>query len=268
MHTTPPRCILALGKIEEGIGKVKQRRLYWVAVVLGGVMGLFLVVWGCVVGISVSFTGSEIQEKITTNLPKINEAVRKKGDYTLDSIAVTVEQDVCAKVALHGTKFRQTFSVEARLCGTPQYRPATGAFYFQPTTTTISPPKFGGGSIEEKARKAAERYVTNQGLQQFVVDSAEKIEGWVTDLVERGVTTALENIPVYHLKHDTKSLVVRAFLDSIEVRGGAVIAHLTLYRLMWWTMLGVLCLLGSIATAFAMLRNPGLGLAITMLDMS
>ena len=205
----------------------------------------------------------QIQKRIDAQLPKGTNSVQ----VTSAQISF-VEDNLDVLITVNGSKFGKNVSVTARSVGIPSYDPLEGTFRFNPEQITIE--KFSSDlpPLKDGIKKAADRYVTNSGIRNILIDAAPRVDVWVKQLVERGITEVLNRTPVYRLKNDPKSLLVRASLQSININHDTLQIVVSLWQLtlsvLYCLVIGISIFVAGICFLFAAARSPGTVLLLSV----
>lgn len=244
---------------------MKRRHLLWaLAAVLVVVAGAFLfTVFGTH---RITLTEAQVQERVA---PQIGKEFPVKGKAGLLIKTVTIENAevgigdglVSVLFTVQGSlRLEKEFTLTAFAVGVPEY--ASGAFYFRPSQVEVREFAYQGNTPGEAIKNFADKYITNEGLNALVTDSAGKVEEWVTDLAQAAAVHMLDKRPVYELKDDLKGFVISAALQSVEVKENTLVITFSLLQLTISALFGLLILVAAIALAVGLLMNPEIGLAL------
>ena len=149
----------------------------------------------------------------------------------------------------------------------PKYK--VGSFYFVPSNVEFKDVVVGeseGRSLKDRINDATKRYLPNsEGGRNLVTDLTPRLEAWLQDRTMKAAEMVLSRVPVYTLPNDTKGLVAKAVLGDVFVDNDELVITFTLWRLTWWVLIASLVILTSIGMIGAMIRNPGMFMAISLL---
>lgn len=230
--------------------------------IIGAVIGLIIAGWMAFGPDEVRLTRERIQTLIDQQLPY------ERDNIVVSNAVVEFEgNEVVVNVDVSGERLKQQFSLSAMTVGEPIYR--AGSFYFVPSDVKFSNVivgESGEESLADRIRGAAERYLPdNEGARNLVTDLAPGVESWLRDRTKRAAETVLSRVPVYTLPNDTKGFAAKAVLGEVFVENNELVIPFTLWRLTWWVLMAGLIALASIAMIGAMIRNPGMFVAISLI---
>ncbi len=231
-----------------------RRKLFWTCSVVVGIVAAVGLLFALFAEHRVSITASEIQSRIDAALPKTVKGV------TVTEVKVALgDKALAIRAVVHGEHLGQSYDLTAKFVGNPRYKPQEGAFYFRPEQVVIEQFAFRGKSPAETVEKLAERYITNPGLRNLATDVAPKIEGWMMVAAEKAVATTFEHAPVYRLKDDVKSTLIRASLAGVVVTEQNVVVTFSLMALTMFVLMWGLALLAALGMVVALVMFPELG---------
>lgn len=241
---------------------MKKRTGMMALSIFGVVIGLVVAGWMAFGPDEIRLTRERIQSLIDQQLPF------ERDDVVVSNAQVDFEGDeVSVNVDVAGERLGQSFSLSAVTIGEPIYR--AGSFYFVPSSVEFDNVVIGesdGQSLTDRMFGEAERYLPgNEGARNLVTDLAPGIEVWLRDRTMRAAETILSRVPVYTLPNDTKGIAVKAVLGKVFVENGELVITFTLWRLTWWVLMAGFVVLASIAMLAAMIRNPSMFIAISLL---
>ena len=242
---------------------LNKRRWYWTALGILLVILFGLAVWtGSGGGMTIRLTEAEVQQQIDK---KVKEGLTFKDVSLTDAKVHFTNEGMEVYLAMKGQRFKKEFTLKGGAVGTPEYDPWNGVFYFKPEQVSVSEFHFGAESFIDKAKKAADRYITDEGLRQAVKDVAPKLKNWVIDMAKRTAMGTLDRVPVYTLKNDAKGIIAQAFLDKVYVQNGELIIKFTLWRLTVWVGMFLFAIVMTFGFMCALLANPGWGMGALVL---
>ncbi|HMO78221.1 MAG TPA: hypothetical protein PKA42_01540 [Candidatus Paceibacterota bacterium] len=230
--------------------------------ICGAALGLVIASWMAFGPDEIRLKHERIQTLIDQQLPfERNNIIFSNATVNFEGNEVVINVDV------EGKRLGQSFSLSAITVGKPTYR--GGSFYFVPSGVefeNIVINERNDKSITDRIRGAAERYLPdNEGMRNLVVDLAPGVESWLREHTMRGAEVVLSRVPVYTLENDTKGIAAKAFLGEVFVENGELVITFTLWRLTWWVLMAVLIVLASIAMLGAMIRSPGMFIAVSLI---
>jgi hypothetical protein len=206
------------------------------------------------IGVSMRFSNDDIQQAMDNRLPKTVRGV------TIEKVVTSIDGQLSAMATISTKKWGQDVNAVISAKGVPRYEPYRGTFRFEPEDVRVESFQFSESSVKEKIDAAAERYITNTGLQALAKDLSPKIEQYLTKAAERSMVYALSIMPAYKLPETTSGYVARTVLSDVRVEGTHVIVTFTLMRLMWWMGIISFCMAGALALLVVIFRYPGWGI--------
>jgi len=229
---------------------------------------VLLALIGVAIAIAVAYMPSEIrltEEQIRT---VIEDQLPFERDGVMISTATVRlgDDDVSIAVAVAGQRLGQSFSLSAATSGQPRYR--NGSFYFTPDTITFSDMvvgEAGSQTVTARLRSAADRYITDPGLQNLVSDLSPALQSWLQTRIMTAVGNVLSRTPVYTLPNDTTGIAAKAVLNQVFVDNNELVITFTLWRLTGWVIMGLMMLITAIGMLIVFWRHPGLFMAISIL---
>ncbi len=244
---------------------MRRRHLFWaVAAILTVVAVAFLfTVFGTH---QITLTEAQVQERVA---PQVGKEFPVGGKAGLLIKAVTIKNAevdigdgrVSVLFTVDGSlRLDKQFTLTAFAVGVPTY--AGSAFYFKPDKVEVREFAYQGNTPGEAIKNFADKYITNEGIHDFVADSADKVEEWVTDLAQAAAVHTLDKRPVYELKDDFKGFVISSALQSVEVKGDTLVVTFSLLQLTISALIGLLILAAAVALTVGLLMNPEIGLAL------
>jgi hypothetical protein len=163
------------------------------------------------------------------------------GGITIESATVDIDEVLTVTVKASGDVAGQPFRAIVVCSGTISYEALKGEFYFLPEKIFIESFTVADASVAEHADDAIRIVrMTEVGssllsaLSERGVDlsgAGERVEDQVEGLVSVAAERALRTFPVYTLPNDVKGGAVQLLLTSVEIEPGAVVAHLSLWKL-------------------------------------
>ncbi len=241
---------------------MKKRTGMMALSIFGAILGLAIAGWMAFGPDEVRLTRERIQTLIDQQLPF------ERDNVTVSNATVDFEgNEVVVNVDVVGERLGQTFSLSAMTIGEPIYR--AGSFYFVPSGVkfeNVIIGESGGQSLTNRIRDAAERYLpNNEGARNLVTDLAPGVESWLRERTMLTAEAVLSRVPVYTLPNDTRGIAAKAVLGEIFIEDDELVITFTLWRLTWWVLMAGLMCLGGLAMLGAMMRNPGMFVAISLL---
>ncbi len=241
---------------------MKTRTGMMMFLIFVAILGIGIGTWMAFGPDEVRLTREHIQTLIDEQLPF------ERDDITISNATVHFEgNEVIVNVDVAGEKFGQKFSLSAMTVGEPKYK--VGSFYFVPSNVEFKDVVVGeseGRSLKDRINDATKRYLPNsEGGRNLVTDLTPRLEAWLQDRTMKAAEMVLSRVPVYTLPNDTKGLVAKAVLGDVFVDNDELVITFTLWRLTWWVLIASLVILTSIGMIGAMIRNPGMFMAISLL---
>ncbi len=235
------------------------RTLSIMGLLLGVLCAILILYYGMFVGMSIRFTNEDIQKALDERLPKTVRGV------TIEKVVTELDGQLSAMATIATTRWGQDINAVISAKGVPRYSPFHGTFYFEPEDVRVESFRFGESSVKEKIDAAADRYVTNTGLNTLVIDLSPMIERHLKGAAERSMVYAMSIMPAYKLPETTSGYIARTVLSDVRVEGKQVVVTFTLMRLVWWMGVIAICTLGAIALLVGIFRSPGWGMGTLLL---
>ena len=207
----------------------------------------------------VTISEKMIQEKISENIP-----IEKNGIKVSDLTLYLENKEIQLFVNAEGSKFKQTFTLQASAKGVPSY--SEGSFYFTPSALEIKSFKVNGGNLAEKTSRFISKWVDAPKINDNKDEIGETLESWAIGSVEKTAAFALQRIPVYTLPDDFKGNFARIALESVEVEGNNLVAHLSVWKIGKTIFFFLFILLAAVGLTIGMIRNPAAFTTIVAVD--
>jgi hypothetical protein len=236
-----------------------KRTTAWVLATLTIIIALSGAAWTAFGTSEVALSESEIQSKIDSTMP-----FEVKEDITLSEVKVDLSGDkINLQFKASATKYGTTYNLAVHTTADLEYRSGEGKFFFHPSLVQIDSLSANGGPAVEKATALLEKWVNPEhGQREELLAKAKTL---LNAGVQKAVEATLNRVPVYTLKDDLKGSVARLAIESVEIKNGSVIAHLSLWQLskmvLVYLALGVIGILAALGLAL----NPELFLATVFL---
>lgn len=235
------------------------RTISIIGLTVGLLCAFLLLYWAMFVGVTMRFSNEDIQKALDDRLPQTVRGV------TIEKVVTSLDNQLSAMATISMTKWGQDINAVISAKGAPRYSPINGTFRFEPEDVRVESFRFGESSLKEKIEVAADRYVTNKGLNALAKDLSPKIEQYLKGAAERSMVYTMSVMPAYKLPETTSGYVARTVLSDVRVEGDRLVVTFTLMRLIWWMGVIVLCIVAAIATLVAIVRAPGWGMTAAML---
>ncbi len=239
---------------------MNKRKWAWTATIVTLVIAIAGIAWTFFGVHEISMSQASIQAKIDEKMPTTQKGVTISGvklDLADDKINLSL--DAAA------TKFKTEYRMHTSTRGTLRFDHSRGAFYFQPETLKITDLQANGANVADKVGSFIDKWVDSKKINEHKAELAAKAEEVAQSLVQKSAETVLERVPVYTLKNDFKGYVVRAVLESVEVKDGNVIAHLSLWQLTKTVAAFGLALIAAIGFMIALATNPEWGVPLLII---
>jgi hypothetical protein len=208
------------------------RKLAWAGIFVLLIVSVAGVAFGLFGKYTVVLPQHELQSKIDAKLPHTTKNGVTIASATLDLSGDTIGGAVHATT----TKARQDLAVKGQTKGTLTYKPEEGAFYFRPDSIRLDEVSVNGHVAGPRTLA-----LTQKGLDKLALEATQ---------------SALERFPVYRLPDTFKGDVTKLVLDSVEVKDGNVVAHLSFWRLTTTVFLYGILFVVAIILAFGLMMNP------------
>lgn len=191
--------------------------------------------WGDIV---VKRNEAQVREIVGRQLERMaSEEGQKKNavakNLRIKRVEVSLDDRITVTAEVEGRRFAQAFSATVHAIGVPVYRPVDKAFFFKASEFKVVAFSYQDGPVTERATSFVRRITRNEEANHLAAELASKLEAWVTALAETSVKRGLERFPVYRLKDDFKGQLISASLKSVEVKGGEIVAVVSVWQLTW-----------------------------------
>lgn len=231
--------------------KHKLRPRTWIILGLAAVVTVVCALWQAYGVSDVVLPQADLQQRVDAKLPFVT-----KNGVTVSQAQVDLSGDkIGLTLTASATKLHVDYTLAASTRGVLRYDNARGAFFFHPEALNVIDVKVGAQSVEEKASTLFDKYVKSPRLQAGKEHLLAVAGELVQSSVQRGAEIALERVPVYTLPDNLKGHVARLALQSVEVKNGAVIAHLSFLHLtgmvLFYAFMFVLVVAASIGFVLA-----------------
>lgn len=206
--------------------------------------------WALFIGVTMRFSNDDIQKALDDRLPKTVRGV------TIEKVVTSLDSRLSAMATISTTRWGQDINAVITAKGSPRYSPMSGTFRFEPEDVRVESFRFGEASIKEKIETAADRYVTNKGLNALAKDLSPMIEQYLKGAAERSMVYAMSVMPAYKLPETTSGYIARTVLNDVRVEGNRLLVTFTLMRLVWWMGMILLFIATAIALLVSIVRTP------------
>lgn len=206
-----------------------KRRIVRIALVCLILVSLFGIWWNFFGVHEIAMPEAELQQKIDAKLPHttkngitVSSARLDLSDNKTGIVVAASMTNTSGPVAM----LKGDFRVTAQTRGELRYDPGQGAFYFHPEDVSVHKVQHNNTTIFEKnvAGKIGNIIGNLTGAN---------VNAWAQSLnstMKAAAESVLDHTPVYTLPDNLKGNVVRAVLTKVEVRDGAVIAHISIWQ--------------------------------------
>lgn len=241
---------------------MSKRKLVWTLTAILLLVGAVGVYWNFFAEQSITISQSELQSRIDAKMP-----FAAKHDVTVSKATVTLGNDITLDFVASTKKFGKEYSLNGVGKGVLTYDNGRGAFYFKPEKLELKDFKANGAalSIGDKVGGLLDKWVDSPKVTANKQEIIEAAEAAGQKLVQRSAEAVLAVTPVYKIPDTLKGQTIRMFLQSVEVKDGNLIAHLSLWQFTASVLLFGLALLAAIGMAGALLLCPEWGIALVAL---
>lgn len=240
-----------------------KRKAAWAAIIVVGLIAI--------VGAGMSFFGvdkitmsqADLQARIDAKMPHTTE----KG-ITVSKVALDLAGDkIALNVSASAKKFNTEYGIDAATRGTLVYDGVRGAFFFKPDDVSIGKISANGASVGDKVNSFIDKWIDSPKVNANKDEIAAAAEKWAQEAITSSASYVLNRVPVYTLPDDFKGSVVRILLKDVEVKGGNVIAHLSIWQATGWVLFYGVVFLLVCGLAVALVLNPEFGAAVMFLSL-
>ena len=241
---------------------MSKRKIAWTLSVILLLVGAVGVYWNFFAQHSISISQSDLQSRIDAKMP-----FAAKHGVTISKATVILGNDITLDFVASTQKFGKEYSLNGVGKGVLTYDNSRGAFFFKPEKLELKNFQADGAgiSIGDKVGGLIDKWVDSPKVnanKQEIVNAAEAAG---QKLVQRSAETILAVTPVYKIPDTLKGQTIRMFLESVEVKDGNLVAHLSLWQFTVSVLLFGLALLAAIGMVAALLVCPEWGVALLVL---
>jgi len=231
--------------------KKKLRPRTWITLILAAIFSIGAALWHSYGVSEVVLQQADLQQRIDAKLPFVT-----KNGVTVSQAQIDLSGDkIGLNVAASASKLGVSYGVKASTRGDLRYDNSRGAFYFHPDALNVTDVKIGDQSVEDKASSLIDKFVKSPKILANKEHLMTVANDLVQHSIQRGAEITLERVPVYTLPDNFKGHVARLALQSVEVKNGAVVAHLSFMQLtgmvLLYAGLFVLVLAAAVGIVFA-----------------
>lgn len=173
---------------------------------------------------------ADLQQKIDAKLPHTTKngitVSAARLDLADNKVGINVHASMtnsAGPVAL----LKGEYKVDGGTRGDLRYDSARGSFYFHPDKVDINRVQLNGKTVFDKQVASKVGSVVGKWTGANVNGLGQKLQ----DGMQSAAESVLDHTPVYTLPDTMKGWVARSSLTKVEVRDGAVIAHISLWQL-------------------------------------
>ncbi|MFA6210696.1 MAG: hypothetical protein WC714_14795 [Candidatus Obscuribacterales bacterium] len=240
-----------------------KRKLVWALSAILLLVGAVGVYWNFFAEQSITISQSDLQSRIDAKMP-----FAAKHGVTVSKATVILGNDITLDFVASTKKYGKEYSLNGVGKGVLTYDNGRGAFYFKPEKLELKDFKADGAGINigdkigDKIGGLLDKWVDSPKInanKEEIVTAAEAIG---QQLVQRSAETVLAVTPVYKIPDTLKGQTIRMFLQSVEVKDGNLVAHLSLWQFTVSVLIFGLALLAAIGMVGALLVCPEWGVAL------
>lgn len=216
---------------------MSRRRIALSLLVVVNLVCLAGLVWSVFGTSRLTFTQTEIQDRLNRHLPRVIKGV------TVERVDVALADDrLSLQASLRGQVVRQTVAALVSARGAPRYDAGGHEIYFDADSIAFERIAIAGRAIPrgDEARNP---------LVAAAVATSEQI-------AEQAIRSYLATLPVYRFKDDFKGYVLKAALTDVTVAGDRLVVDLSLWKLTATTATFAFWLVVGVAALLFLLRFP------------
>ncbi len=201
----------------------------------------------------VTMSTAQLQSLMNASLPHVRKAMTvERATISLDQATMTLE------VAIKGAKLGHTYSAEVVATGVPAYDADRGSVVIEPSLIIMRNVEIDHAPLGNRPAETTQR---RAGVP--IAERSERIRHYVSDAGRAAVVEtaahALAVLPLHMLERDASGIVARATVRSLQIKDGALVVELEVWRLSKPVGLAILVLLAAFAFLGALARNPDWG---------
>ncbi|CAN5613185.1 hypothetical protein BH11CYA1_BH11CYA1_33510 [soil metagenome] len=236
-----------------------KRKLAWTLAVILLLVGAVGVYWNFFAQQSITISQSDLQSRIDAKMP-----FEAKHGVTISKASVILGNDITLDFVASTKMSGKEYSLNGVGKGVLVYDNSRGAFFFRPEKLELKNFQADGAgiSIGGKVGGLIDKWIDSPKVnanRQEIINAAEAAG---QKLVQRSAETVLAVTPVYKIPETLKGQTIRMFLESVEVKDGNLIAHLSLWQFTISVILFGLSFLAAIAIVGSLLIFPEWGMAL------
>ncbi|MFA7340582.1 MAG: hypothetical protein WC028_27610 [Candidatus Obscuribacterales bacterium] len=243
-----------------------KRMLVWTLATILLLVGAVGIYWNFFAEQSITISQRDLQSRIDAKMP-----FEAKHGVTISKATVILDNDITLEFVASAKRYGKEYSLNGVGKGVLTYDNSRGAFFFKPEKLELKNFQEDGSGINigdkigDKVGGLIDKWVDSPKInanKQEIIDAAAAVG---QSLVQRSAETVLAVTPVYKIPDTLKGQTIRMFLQSVEVKDGNLVAHLSLWQFTVSVMLFGLALLAAIGMVCALLVCPEWGLALLVI---
>lgn len=234
---------------------MNKRKFAWAAIFVALIIGIAGVCWNIFGFSEVKMSQAELQQRIDAKMPHTT-----KNGVTVSDVHLDLTGDVIAlSLGAKATKLKTEFDIKAQTRGILTYNNLDGTFHFRPEELKLTDVKTNGESVANRLDRFVDKWVDSKKILDHKDELVHAAAGLVNTTIQAAAEKTLEHVAVYKLPDNLKGNVARMFLQSVEVKDGNVIAHLSFWQFTKMVMFYGFVLIAAIGMTIALMMNPGWG---------
>lgn len=241
---------------------MNKRKFAWAAIFVALIIGIAGVCWNIFGFSEVKMSQAELQQRIDAKMPHTT-----KNGVTVSDVHLDLTGDVIAlSLGAKATKLKTEFDIKAQTRGILTYNNLDGTFHFRPEELKLTDVKTNGESVANRLDRFVDKWVDSKKILDHKDELVHAAAGMVNTTIQAAAEKTLEHVAVYKLPDNLKGNVARMFLQSVEVKDGNVIAHLSFWQFTKMVMFYGFVLLLAIGMTIALMMNPGWGVTFLVVS--